>query len=149
MTRTPICLALCLALAACDQDSSYLDGTADAPADSPTDTTADTTPDVPADSPLDVPVDTPAEAPADTPADEGPTSDIARFCTIACVQCFGGTTGWNHLPADQCESECAADFAECSPSDITAILACPGGDDCPAGAFGFATCVAPYTCILE
>jgi hypothetical protein len=151
-------LAIAIALMGCDQDDGATwDTPLDQPADNPGDTTGDTpwdTPadvpaDTPVDTPMDTPVDTPTETPADTPVeDTGGTSDVERFCTIVCVECFGGTAPWMSRPASECIPECVDDMADCSPSDQAAIMACPGGDSCPAGVMGFATCVGPYTCIL-
>ncbi|MBW2260727.1 MAG: hypothetical protein JRG91_02050 [Deltaproteobacteria bacterium] len=158
-------LSLCLALAfaaGCDQDTNtWGDAITDTITETPGDTIGDTTPDVPADAPVDTPadtpvdtpadtpVDTPADTPVDTPADEGGSSEIAHFCNVVCIQCFGGSAPWMSRPADQCVDECIDDFSDCSSSVIPAILACPGGDDCPAGVMGFATCVSPYTCLLS
>ena len=157
-TILPLCLALALA-AGCDQDTNtYGDTATDTPAETPGDTVGDTSPDIPADSPvdappadspMDTPVDTPADTPVDTPADEGGSSEIEHFCNVVCIQCFGGSAPWMSRPADECIPECVADFSDCSPSDIPTILACPGGDSCPAGVMGFATCVSPYTCLLS
>jgi hypothetical protein len=156
-TTAILCLTLVL-LVGCDQDSNtYGDAPIDTPTEVPTDTGGETPVDVPpTDPPLDSPADTPTETPADTPtetptdppADDGGSSEIAHFCNVACIQCFGGSAPWMSRPADQCVDECIDDFADCSPSDIAVILTCPGGDDCPAGPMGFATCVAPYSCLL-
>lgn len=151
----PLCLAL--ALAACDQDTNtYPDGTVDTTTETPADTVDETAPDAPADTPVDnptetptdPPVDTPTETPTDPPVDDGGSSEIEHFCNVACIQCFGGSAPWMSRPADECVDECVDDFSDCSPSDIAVILTCTGGDDCPAGPMGFATCVAPYSCLL-
>lgn len=152
-------LSLCFVLVAgCDQSDDYgpYDTSADQPADSAGDTSgdlpADTAVDPPVDTAGDPPVDTIADTPADTPTDpgsDGDLTDIEKFCTTACIDCFGGTTGWNHLPADQCIPECVADFDDCAPGDIPAILTCTGGDGCPEGPTGFAFCVADYLCMLN
>ena len=149
-TILPLCLALALA-AGCDQDTNtYGDTATDTPAETPGDTVGDTSPDIPADSPVDAPpADSPMDTPVDTPADEGGSSEIEHFCNVVCIQCFGGSAPWMSRPADECIPECVADFSDCSPSDIPTILACPGGDSCPAGVMGFATCVSPYTCLLS
>jgi hypothetical protein len=156
-------LGLALVLAAgCDQDSnSYGDTGTDPSTETPTDTTGDTATDPPVDNPVDTPVDTttdapadtpvdtPADTPVDTPADEGASDEITHFCNVACIQCFGGTSPWNHQPAEDCIPECIADFSNCSATDTAGAITCPGGDDCPAGVWGTATCLADYTCLLE
>jgi hypothetical protein len=154
-----LALGLALILAAgCDQDTdSYGDTGTDPSTETPTDTTGDTATDIPVDNPTDTPVDTttdtpadtPADTPVDTPADEGGSDEITHFCNVACIQCFGGTSPWNHEPAENCIPECIADFSNCSSTDTAGAITCPGGDDCPAGVWGTATCLADYTCLLE
>jgi hypothetical protein len=158
MTRHTTVLAFIAAMcAACDQDSTtgFPDAVTDAPADgedvaldtatwdtTPNDTTSSDT------TPADTPADTAADTPADPAGDDGGGSDIDKFCTTACEDCFGGDAPWMSRPADECIPECVADFADCSPSDIPSILECTGGDGCPEGPMGFAFCVASYTCLL-
>jgi len=79
----------------------------------------------------------------------GGDADIEGFCEIVCDVCFNGNAPWQSQPVDQCIPECIADFEDCPPDQIPAILECTGGPNCPEGAMGFATCVAPYTCLLS
>lgn len=102
------------------------------------------------DSDTDTDTDSDPDTDSNTDIDTGSGADpaIEEFCTTTCDVCFGGTTPWHLLPAEQCIEECVADFDDCPASQIPEILACITGPDCPDGMLGFAICIAPFTCLL-
>lgn len=86
---------------------------------------------------------------SDPQPDWDPDEDILVFCEQVCTECFAAGTPWMSRPGDECVPECADDFVDCSDEDTADILLCTGGPGCPVGPMGFATCVAPYTCLLS
>jgi len=109
----------------------------------------DVAPDIAIDAVHETRLDPIPDTSSDPVVDGGPADAIWIFCAETCIACFGGEAAWNRRTAEECVPECRDDFDDCPHEDTMEIILCTGGPDCPAGPMGFATCVAPFTCLFN